>query len=291
MLRNVHPLRELSLSEARSIGAAAPTPQVQAAIAGAARATGTDFSYLLGEARLESSLNPNAQAGTSSAAGLYQFTGGTWLATLERHGAQHGLGWASAAISGGRVRDPAMRQQIMALRFDPQASALMAGELANDNRAALTTVLGRTPDPAELYLAHFLGADGAGKFLTNLAADPAQSAAALFPQAAAANHTIFFDAQGAPRSLGAVMGLLRGKLADAMGEAPAAGLDGDWAAFQPGAVPDGESFTGQAAAAVPAAPRPRPSMADTLAATFGGSAQAMPVHVRQAYGQLRAFGL
>ncbi len=279
------------MSEARSIGAAAPTPQVQSAIVGAARATGTDFSYLLGEARLESSLNPNAQAGTSSAAGLYQFTGGTWLATLERHGSQHGLGWASAAISGGRVRDPAMRQQIMALRFDPHASALMAGELANDNRAALTTVLGRVPDPAELYLAHFLGADGAGKFLTNLAADPAQSAVALFPQAAAANHGIFFDGKDAPRSLGAVMGLLRGKLAEAMGEAPAAGLDGDWAAFQPAPAPEGQGFAGQAVSAPPTAPQQRPSMADTLAATFGGSAQAMPGHVRQAYGQLRAFGL
>ena len=45
----------------------------------------------------------------------------------------------------------------MALRFDPAASARMAAELANDNRAELETALGRTPDSAELYLAHFLG--------------------------------------------------------------------------------------------------------------------------------------
>ena len=267
--------------------------QVQTAIAGAARATGVDFSYLLGQARLESSLNPNAKAGTSSAAGLYQFTGGTWLATLERHGAEHGLGWASNAISGGRVRDPAMRQQIMALRYDPAASALMAGELANDNSAHLTAVLGRAPDPAELYLAHFLGAEGAGKFLTALSADPSQSAAALFPAAAAANRGIFFDAGGAPRCLGAVMELMRGKMSAAMGDAGPSSLGeglGWGLSFNSGDA----NFGGPR----PPAPSPkgvgesvRPSMADTLAATFGGSVQAMPGHVRQAYGQLKVFGL
>ena len=266
---------------------------MQTAIAGASRATGVDFSYLLGQARLESSLNPNARAGTSSAAGLYQFTGGTWLATLERHGAAHGFGWASGAISGGRVRDPAMRQQIMALRYDPGASALMAGELANDNSAHLTAVLGRAPDPAELYLAHFLGADGAGKFLTALAADPAQSAAALFPAAAAANRGIFFDAGGAPRSLGAVMALMRGKMSAAMGDSSPNPL-GEGLGWGLSFNPSMANSSGPR----PPAPSPkgvgesaRPSMAETLAATFGGSVQAMPGHVRQAYGQLRAFGL
>lgn len=35
----------------------------------------------------------------------------------------------------------------------------------------------------------------------------------------------------------------------------------------------------------------RPSMAATLAATFGARAEAMPAHVRSAYGKLKAFGL
>ena len=284
------------MSEARSVGAITPTPQVQTAIAGAARATGVNFSYLLGEARLESSFDPGATASTSSAAGLYQFTGETWLATLERHGAEHGLGWASGAISGGRVRDPALRQQIMALRFDPQASALMAGELANDNAAQLTAVLGRAPDPAELYLAHFLGAAGAGKFLTALAADPSQSAAGLFPSAAASNRGVFFEASGAPRSLSGVMELMRGKMAAAMGGGLSTSASGEgiagWgrSAFSDVAITDSPH---------PPTPSPkaagesaqRPSMADTLAATFGGSAQAMPGHVRQAYGQFKVFGL
>jgi hypothetical protein len=142
------------LSEPQSISATAAVPAtpVRAAIARAAQATGVDFDYLLAQAKIESSLNPSARAPTSSAAGLYQFTSGTWLATLDRHGANHGLGWADAAIQRGRIADPAARAQVMALRFDPDASALMAAELARDNGNELAGVLGREPDHAELYL-------------------------------------------------------------------------------------------------------------------------------------------
>jgi hypothetical protein len=124
---------------------------VRASIARAAQATGVDFDYLLAQAKLESSLNPAARAPTSSAAGLYQFTNGTWLQTLKRHGASHGMNWAGAMIDGGRVTDPAMRAQIMAMRYDADASSLMAAELANDNRADLTALLGREPDAAESF--------------------------------------------------------------------------------------------------------------------------------------------
>jgi len=264
--------------------AAAPSgarPEVQAAIARAAQATGVDFNYLLAQARLESSLDPAAKAGTSSAAGLYQFTRGTWLQTLEKHGANHGAGWADMAIEQGRVSDPMLRQQVLALRHDPDLSARMAAELARDNRAALLPLLGREPDAAELYLAHFLGAGGAGKFLTALSADPAESAAALLPEAAAANRAIFYEG-GQPRSLGGVMGLLRAKVDSAMGQTSPAAL---WstaalvAERQPLAAPElGNSQ--------------RPAISATLASTFAlGPDGDAPAHIRAAYGKLRAFGL
>lgn len=269
------------MSEPRSIGAAAPAnAQVRAAIARAAETTGIDFAYLLGQARLESSLDPHARAPTSSAAGLYQFTNATWLNTLGRHGAQHGLDWAEAAIARG---DPGARRDILALRYDPELSALMAAELAGDNRDALRSSLGREPDPAELYLAHFLGAEGAGRFLSALAEDPMQAAAGILPKAAAANRGIFYEDGGAPRSLGGVMELMRGKLGAAMrGAQP--GPAQEWGAF---ASRGGNPPSGSA----PLAPAPRPSMAETLAATFGGAGQAMPDHVRSAYGKLQVFGL
>ena len=271
------------MSQPNVIAAAAPArPDVQGAIARAARATGVDFNYLLAQAKLESSLDPAARAATSSAAGLYQFTRGTWLETLDRHGANHGLDWASSAIDRGRIDDPALRQQVLAMRFDPDLSARMAAELANDNRAALLPVLGREPDAAELYLAHFLGSAGATRFLTALSADPGQSAAGLLPEAAAANRTIFY-ADNQPRSVGEVMGLLRGKVERAMGEElPAAP---QWAAYP---APSG---SGLSAPAVPT--NQRPSMAATLAGTFGlgASGNDAPAHVRAAYGQLKALGL
>ena len=298
------------MSSVQSIGSA----DVRTAIAVAAKSTGVDFDYLLAQARLESSLDPSARAASSSAAGLYQFTGGTWLATLDRHGTNHGLDWAEAAIEGGRISDPAMRSQIMALRYDPQVSALMAGELANDNRGVLTAVLGRAPDSTELYLAHFLGADGATRFLQAHARDPGQVAANIVPRAAAANRTIFNDSHGAPRSLDGVLDLLRTRLAAAMEGAPppAFGESYELAMRAPASAPvfgglvSGGPVSGgpvarefHAAAQAgftPEAPThpARASMADTLRATFGlvdGGEGTAPDHVRAAYGRLQAFGM
>lgn len=270
---------------------AASTP-VRAAIARAAQATGVDFNYLLAQAKIESSLNPGAKAPTSSAAGLYQFTKGTWLSTLDRHGAEHGLGWAGEAISGGQIADPAMRAQIMALRYDPNTSAMMAGELASDNRAELATALGREPDAAELYLGHFLGMSGATSFLSALSTDPDAPAAAILPKAAAANRSIFYGPQGA-RSVSGVMDLIRSKVGGAM-ESGGAQL---WASA--GTTPTAATFTvpvgGPIQQAFHAAQADLPtrstrSMAQTLSDSFGASVSA-PGHVRDAYAKLARFGL
>src|SRR3546814_6069897 len=87
-------------------------------------------------------------APTSSARGLYQFPTQTWLATIDRHGASHGLGWAANAIGrdgGGRlsIADPALRQQILNLRDDPGAASTMAAALTADNRTTLENRLDR----------------------------------------------------------------------------------------------------------------------------------------------------
>jgi len=295
------------LSDSPSIGqstvatATNGSTPVRAAIARAAQKTGVDFSYLLAQAKIESSLNPNARAGTSSAAGLYQFTNGTWLQTLDRHGAEHGLGWAGDAISGGRITDPAVRAQIMALRYDADTSALMAGELASDNRAELATALGREPDAAELYLGHFLGIGGATTFLTTLASDPNASAASILPQAAAANRGIFYGPQGA-RSVSGVMDLIRGRVSGAMetggaelwasmGAGASEYASAGGAAMQPFTAPTGGPIAREFHSAQARMPTvATQSMAETLNASFGGSAAA-PAHVRNAYATLARFGL
>lgn len=163
------------------LGAARSTVPVMDAVQTASARTGVDFNYLVDVARVESGYNPTAKAATSSARGLFQFTKQTWLATLDRHGADYGLGWAADAIgrdASGRlsVTDPALRQQIFDLRDDPAASSNMAAALTGDNRAYLESRIGRSAEPVDLYLAHFLGSGGAAKFLSALEAIPTSPA-------------------------------------------------------------------------------------------------------------------
>ena len=197
---------------------------VEQAIAAAAQRTSVDFGYLVAQAQVESAMNPRAKARTSSATGLYQFIDNTWLTTMRRHGERFGLGEVASQIdqtNGGTayVRDPGQRQAILAMRNDPQIASFMAAGLAEDNRAHLLPILGRQPDHGELYLAHFLGAGGAGRFLSALQNDPNQNAASLFRRPAAANRAIFYERSGAPRSLAGVMQVIDNKMARALAKA------------------------------------------------------------------------
>ncbi|NWG53771.1 MAG: transglycosylase SLT domain-containing protein [Hydrogenophilaceae bacterium] len=168
------------------------------AVARGAAASGADFSALLATARRESALDPNARAGTSSAAGLFQFIESTWLDMVRRHGADHGLGRQAAALQAGDV-DASTRRAILDLRYDPELSARMAGELWRENAASLAARLGRAPSESELYAAHVMGPAGAAR-LIEAAANGAPNAAALFPREASANHGLFYTREGIPRS-------------------------------------------------------------------------------------------
>jgi hypothetical protein len=186
---------------------------VTGAIRGAAQASGASFEYMLATAQIESGFNPHAAASTSSAGGLYQFIDQTWLGMLKDAGPSLGYGRYANAItqsSSGHyeVADPGMRQEIMALRKDPTANAAMAGAFTQQNAGKLASQIGRSPSEGELYIAHFLGPAGAAKLINSAAGSPLANAAAMFPEAAAANHSIFYDKQGAPRSASDVYGVL-----------------------------------------------------------------------------------
>lgn len=191
------------------------TDNVMAALRRAADETGTDFGYLLNTAMRESSLNPKAKAATSSATGLFQFIEQTWLGTVKRYGAEHGLSAYADAIKVGKdgrysVADAATRQEILALRKDATTASLMAGELTNQVRGDMETALGRGVSAGELYVAHFLGPQAAIKLIKAAEATPSAPAADMFPQAAAANRSIFYKG-GAARSASAVLASLTAK--------------------------------------------------------------------------------
>lgn len=108
----------------------------------------------------------------SSAAGLAQFLGSTWLGEAQRDGTWLNMvarsrGWIDA---GGRVLAHA-RSDLLDLRFDPRAAIEAAADYARSNLDSLRAAGVELPNAdgalARLaYLGHHLGAGDAVKFLS-----------------------------------------------------------------------------------------------------------------------------
>ncbi len=124
--------------------------------------------------KAESGNNPNAQNPQSSASGAFQFTNGTWAQMVKKYGQQTGI--------------------TMQDKTNPQAQAVMARFLAQDNIKSLQKNLGRMPTKGELYQAHVLGAHGAAQLIRAVQSTPNRQAIMLFPKAVTgANHDLFFN--------------------------------------------------------------------------------------------------
>lgn len=214
-----------SRAESYRIGGHQVSYELLSTLKQASSRTGIDFAYLVAQAGQESGFKADAQARTSSARGLFQFIDSTWLETVRDHGAKYGLAEQAQKIVTGsdgkpRVSDPEARRDILALRDDPRIASAMAAEYARSNQQILSREFGVEAKKADLYLGHFLGAGGATKFLTGLKDNPAQSAAALLPEAAAANKGVFYTPDGKTRSLGEIYAFFNAKL-----DSKATGLD------------------------------------------------------------------
>jgi hypothetical protein len=146
-------------------------------------------SYLDRVRQTESGGNPNAQSATSSASGLYQFTDQTWNSMVKKYGERTGI-----------TAD---------MKNDPQAQEIFARLLTQENAQSLSKMLGRQPSEDELYLAHFLGAGGAKRMLK--IKNPNAPAARVFPRAASANKSIFYDGKR-QRTVGEVMNIITRKV-------------------------------------------------------------------------------
>ena len=172
-----------------------------------------DFKYLLNQAKVESGLDPAAKASNSSAAGLFQFTSGTWMNMVMRHGDQVGLASEAQSLRAN-MASGTERAQILNMRNEPYVATALAAHLAADNAQVLAAAGHKSIGPTELYMAHFLGASGANTFLNGLRDRPSEAAANALPVAAAANKGVFF-ANKTPLSYQDIYNRFAQKFADA----------------------------------------------------------------------------
>jgi hypothetical protein len=135
-----------------------PKGPVAGIVAAAATRHGVPPAIALGIAQIESGMNPNAKAGTSSAGGLFQFVDGT------------------------------AQQYHLRNKFDAEANADAGARLTKDNIDGLRRDLGREPTPGEVYIAHFGGYGVAEKL--GKASDNTPTSELFSPQAIAANRSI-----------------------------------------------------------------------------------------------------
>lgn len=175
---------------------------------------GHDFATLLSLVAGESGFKPHAENRHTGAHGPFQFVKSTWLALLRDHGAALGLKPELIAQivdnTKGRptIADPKVLKDVLALRDDLGISARAAAFYLDDNRALLSHSLRRAPTDAELRLSFLLGAHGASKLIHAAAKSPEFEAAMVLPHAAAANHHLFYDQTGTPRSARGILTFL-----------------------------------------------------------------------------------
>lgn len=133
---------------------------------------------------------------TSSAMGPMQFTESTFVNVMQTPGVAQRMGVDLTGMS---------RAQILELRKDPRVATMAGAALAEQNKKALQSSLGRTVNDAELYMAHFLGSGGAQALIVGMQNQPEQSAATLLPQQAEANKPVFYR-NGRPLTVREVYG-------------------------------------------------------------------------------------
>ncbi|MDR3376234.1 MAG: hypothetical protein P4L98_21130 [Ancalomicrobiaceae bacterium] len=191
-----------------------------------APATGPAFDQLVATAQREA--ERRRALADASGANLDQFSDQSWLATVKAHGAEIGLSRQVQAITKDgegqlSVADPALRANIISLRNDPNVRAMLSVRRMSDTRIGLTTALGRAPTESELRIGIAIGPKQASALIAARQSTPLSSAAIVLPEAAAANRSVFYRADGSPHTVTEVMTALM--KAPAAPSAPAASAD------------------------------------------------------------------
>ncbi len=141
-------------------------PAIVDALYKASMSTGVDFRLLLLKAIMESDLGRFSAAAQTSARGVFQYIEPTWLILISRHGTQLGYPHYQDAVrispkTGNpylKKRDAFLRPEILALRHDPEASAMMkAFQIQDETEIIRSYKHSKAPTPTDHYIAHMLG--------------------------------------------------------------------------------------------------------------------------------------
>lgn len=161
------------------------TPAAAAAPRGPAFSdtSGPAGSYLATLRGKESGGSATARNPNSSATGIDQFTAGTWEGLRKKY-PELGL------TPDGRT--------------DVAQSTRAMERFTRDNAGVLSGA-GVPITPGNLYVAHFLGAGGAARFIRGAINNPEAPAASFVdPKSVSANRTVFYNRDGSPKTAGQV---------------------------------------------------------------------------------------
>lgn len=149
----------------------------------------------------ESGGNPEARNPASSATGAGQFIDSTWLDVARRHAQDLGIPPESAAND----------QQLLALRTNPQMARRATEIYARENAQALEQA-SIPATPGNLYTAHFLGPQGAVRFLQAAQQNPNQPVSAVVSAQAYQANKAVFERNGQPLTVAQVQQNLNGDI-------------------------------------------------------------------------------
>jgi hypothetical protein len=186
-----------------SVNVAIPTTTISNIIISSARSVGVDPGMMLSIASAESSFDPKAGAGTSTAHGLFQFTKGTWAGMVAKY--SHNMNGPAYGI---RIQDI----------DDPRSNAIMGALYAKENIDILKKIPGAPITPTSVYMAHFLGPGDVRVFFNGLSNNPNAPADKSLRAAAGANADVFYKdpktGRKIPRSFAEIWEIYSGRVGD-----------------------------------------------------------------------------
>ena len=212
------------------------------AIAQASSVVGVNQDVMMTVAKMESSLNPNARASTSSASGLFQIVNGTWNELATRHGAKYGITSSSN-------------------RFDAYHNSLMGAEYIKSNLRLLPEYrsLG-IDDTLATYLAHFLGPGGARRFISAYRSNPDAPMSTMVSSSSYASNRPSMGGRTGRQFLDG----LRNRINTARNK-PVEAFAANWRTGRSGPTVERARQMTEGSASTPTAPRPGPTREATAA--------------------------